>query len=95
MFAGIIARRKSISGYVEKNLVEPESIRRRHAELVIEMERRGYKHSSLLKPLINLDLLPLKELHYRLDEKKACAELLKRCPRCKESFENPRNIFIK
>jgi hypothetical protein len=46
MFVGTIRRGKSVHGYLEKGLLEMHNLQNRHDELVVEMERRGYKHNS-------------------------------------------------
>lgn len=46
MFIGTISRGKSVRGYLEKGLLEVHSLYARHEELVEEMKRRGYNHSS-------------------------------------------------
>lgn len=57
ILAGCLNRGKNIRGFIEQGLVDPTLICKRHAELVTEMERRGYSHSS-----------PLPELPARLEE---------------------------
>ena len=48
MMVGCIVRGKSLAGYIETGLIDTRLIRRRHLELVREMERRGYTHASEL-----------------------------------------------
>jgi len=52
MFVGTINKGISIKGYLEKGLIEPHNINKRHQELVEEMERRGMKHNSELPKLL-------------------------------------------
>ena len=49
MTIGCINKGTSIRGYIEKGLLETHKILERHEELVIEMNRRGYKHNSPCK----------------------------------------------
>lgn len=49
MFVGTIKKGISIQGYIDNGLVNPRMIKKRHKELVKEMERRGYNHNSPLK----------------------------------------------
>jgi len=46
MFIGVISRGKSVKGYLEKGFLEVHNLYSRHEELVEEMKRRGYHHSS-------------------------------------------------
>lgn len=48
MFAGCLLRGKSIKGFLDKGLVEVEHVTRRHDELAVEMQRRGFRHISPL-----------------------------------------------
>jgi hypothetical protein len=48
MMVGCLVRGKSLAGYIETGLIDTALIRRRHLELVREMERRGYTHASEL-----------------------------------------------
>lgn len=85
MLIGSLKRKKSISGFIRNNLLEPKSIEKRHNELVKEMNRRGYNHKTELNN-INLEeliaYLPLKEQNYIIDSNKSQTELFRRCPKC-------------
>ena len=48
MLAASVRRGTSLSGYIEKRLVEVHNIGVRHEKLVKELERRGYHHRSPL-----------------------------------------------
>ena len=48
MLVGSLNRGKNIAGFLRDGLVELRSIRRRHEELVVEMQRRGFRHQSPL-----------------------------------------------
>ena len=78
MMAGAARRGKSLDGYLD-GLLEPQSARRRHQDLVREMKRRGFKHKSSLPKFktkagkkISLDL--------------SVRDLCKRCPDCRARF---------
>lgn len=77
MLVGSLNRGKNIAGFLEHGLVELRSIRRRHAELVAEMTRRGYVHKS-----------PLPEFGRRragnVDPAANLKELARRCSDCRE-----------
>lgn len=77
MFMGYIKRGKSIQGYIQKGLVEVWQIRSRHDELVEEMKRRGYCHSSPM----NEDLSNC--IEGDIDVEKSLSELLDRCEECR------------
>ena len=77
MFVGAINKNKSLSGFIEKNLVDILQIASRHTILVDEMARRGYNHQS-----------ELPEFEYEPEEKGTVDveanlnELSRRCPDC-------------
>lgn len=53
MFVGSIRKGISMRGYIDNGMVEIHNIRKRHKELVEEMERRGLNHKSPL-PLFRM-----------------------------------------
>jgi len=84
---GSIKKKHSITGYIDKNCVEPMSIAHRHFELLYEMKNRGYNHNSPL-PDIYLDIsyIPVSERTYFIDREESLKELLNRCPDCAKRF---------
>lgn len=78
MFIGTMNKGISISGYIEKGLVNPAQIKLRHNQLAKEMEKRGYNHQSPL-PFIKPDILTPFILVNIKENKK---ELARRCPEC-------------
>lgn len=78
-------KQRSITGYIRSNAAEPSSYVTRHAELVTEMLRRGYKHQS---PLATPDFsyLPLEEQQACVDRNAAWSLLLGRCQACRELY---------
>jgi hypothetical protein len=90
MMVGTINKRKSITGYINNNLIEPLSLIGRHVELVIEMEERGYNHKSDL-PVLILNYLPENELNYKIDKEKSLNDLINRCEDCKERYFRYKN----
>lgn len=82
MLLSCIKRGKSIDGYLDGGLVEPQHMISRHALLVAEMERRGYKHSSPL----NESFGPCGEV----DREANLRELKERCPRCRARIAEER-----
>lgn len=79
MFVGSIKRGVSMAGYLSGGLLEPASLWTRHDDLVTEMERRGYNHSSTLEPIT----LPDEWLGVMVDEVGSKEELHRRCPECR------------
>lgn len=79
MFVGTINKGISIAGYLRDNLLEPASLHDRHAELVLEMERRGYNHKS---PMPDDITVKPEEAFVTIDKESALKELLRRCPEC-------------
>jgi len=82
MFAGTIRKGISIKGYLDKHLVNPRGIAKRHEALKKEMKKRGMNHRS---PLL-LDCSQLPEAF--VSTKKNLKDLLSRCPKCRENYEN-------
>jgi Pyrimidine dimer DNA glycosylase len=77
-----IKRGRSIAGFIKINAIEPQSVRRRHDELVSEMERRGMKHNSPLD--FTTDLYP----DFKIDRAVSLKLLVGRCPRCAERLRS-------
>ena len=77
MLAGTLDRGKSIQGHLDRGQLEPQNMRRRHAALVKEMKRRGYKHRSPLS--CSATAIP----KGRVDVKASERELVSRCPDCR------------
>lgn len=78
MTVGALNLGTSIKGYLASDLLEPQNLKSRHTELVTEMASRGYHHKS---PLPELAADPPS---HNLDRDAAKAELLRRCPECRE-----------
>jgi len=85
MFAGSIAKGISMKGYIEKGLVEISSIKSRHQELALEMERRGYKHQSSLKEFTSYHA-------GKVSPAKSMTDLICRCQICKENLKEASNV---
>lgn len=76
MLVGTLKRGKSIMGFLDGGLVEPQSIQHRHDALVAEMAVRGYNHKSPLPPLPPT-------VTGSVDTDKSLEDLLTRCPECR------------
>lgn len=87
MFVGSLRKKKSITGYIERNQLEPQAIIKRHRVLAAEIDRRaGLRgsggHASDL-PDYDLSYLPEHEQHFKINRKLAAKELYSRCPLCR------------
>lgn len=81
MLAGTLARRRSITGFIDKRLLEPDSLTARHDELAREMGARGFRHRSPL-PAPELGHLPPSARGRVVDREASRADLLARCDAC-------------
>lgn len=87
MFVGTILRGKNLVGYVDNNLLELKSLRKRHKALRKEMLRRGYNHQSKLKPYEHLlSSYPKKVRSSLVNVDSSLKDLLSRCPICRKRF---------
>jgi hypothetical protein len=77
MFIGCINKNISLKGYILKGLVELHNIKKRHDELVKEMEARKMKHKSPIKEFIWVDKVG------KVDIEANYKELANRCNRCR------------
>lgn len=79
MFAGAIAKGKSIKGYLDKGLVETDKIIARHDTLASEMLKRGFKH---IKPMPAFSI----GKHGHVDTSKSIEDLKQRCEECRNKL---------
>lgn len=90
MLIGSLRRGKNIDGFLAGKLVDPRRMFRRHEELVLEMERRGYRHAS---PLDEAECETLARRYGRtgtgIDAGANAAELARRCPECAKHLRRP------
>ena len=90
MLLGSLRRGKNIDGFLAGKLVDPRRMFRRHEELVLEMERRGYRHAS---PLDEAECETLARRYGRtgteIDAGAKAAELARRCPECAKRLRRP------
>jgi len=84
MFIGALKREKNVNGYLEKGLLEPRSLFKRHEELVKEMKKRGYKHSSPLtkEDATCISYLTEKQKKAKINAAVSYKDLVLRCPEC-------------
>lgn len=82
MACGSVSKKKNIAGFLAGRLIEPASIKARHDELALEMEKRGYAHNSPIHS--QPDCSYLGELSGTLvDPGESYEELLNRCRQCR------------
>lgn len=74
---GSLRKGRSIKGHIEKGQVEIHNIKKRHAELVKEMQKRGYKHQSRLKKFKSQKLGKINILKNYLELENRCKECRK------------------
>ena len=79
MFVGTLNKGVSIQGYLDKGLIEVHNIKKRHEELVKEIESRGFKHNS---PLVDFKEFIAGEINIEENVK----DLINRCPECKRRY---------
>lgn len=80
MLEGCIKQGHSLTGYIEKGLIDLSKIDSRHRELVAEMKRRDFSHHSPLMHLVwegETGSVNVEESH---------AELLNRCHWCRQQL---------
>ncbi len=66
---------RSVTGFLDKGLLDLSMLRSRHDELVCEMQRRGYRHAS------PLGRVPRRK-GGKIDVRANARELARRCPDC-------------
>ena len=79
MLVGSLRRKRTITGFLDGGLVELHSIRSRHAELVLEMKSRGFRHAS---PLPSFRA----KTAGKVNSKQNLKELTRRCAACRANF---------
>ena len=81
---------KTLTGSSPGSWWTPRRMFRRHEELVLEMERRGYRHAS---PLDEAECETLARRYGRtgtgIDAGANAAELARRCPECAKRLRRP------
>lgn len=87
-----VLRKKSIAGYIERNLIDPSTVYSRHMILSFELKRRGYKHESPMSEKVIKLMRPFGKIvvDIRANEN----ELIKRCPECLKNIKEKRNAYV-
>jgi hypothetical protein len=78
MLWGSLRKQRSIQGFLDAGLLQPQDAKQRHDALVREMKARGYKHSSP-PPRVSLKA----NQHGTVDTQTSEEELRARCEECK------------
>ena len=87
MFVGALCKRKSISGYIANDLLQPLAIQARHEQVIAELAKRGgWRHRSPIEQP-PIEHLSTEQLNHVVNSEDSLAELLRRCPRCRERAE--------
>jgi len=85
---GMIARKKSLSGYIKKGLLTPKLIKERHDELVEELLKRGYNHyTNLIFEKEQLSYLLEEEQNATVDPEWSRICLTLRCDHCMSRYK--------
>lgn len=82
MLLGSMRRGKSIEGFLSGGLVDPQLVFARHEELVAEMARRGFKHTSPIEASECASLAARYPGSTSINIAANAAELQRRCPDC-------------
>ena len=99
MFIGTLKRNISIKGYIDNNLIQPNSLVSRHNTLCDELLRRKYiktkkifEHNSLIdfnEYLVLFNSLKIEYQNYIINQQSSLDDLINRCSQCLERY----NIF--
>lgn len=81
MLVGSLNKGRSVKGFIRDGLIEVQSVKDRHEQLVVEMTRRGYNHKSPL-PDFNSFIAGSVNISDNIEE------LKKRCTDCKDRIKN-------
>lgn len=89
MLLGSLQKRKNLSGFFEKGLLEPGSLLARHDQLAAEMGKRGYNHKSFMDPQVvkkALEGMGEDLTGHTVDPAKSAVELARRCETCRKNL---------
>ena len=88
MFLGHFKKKKGVSGYIQNNCLEPQSLIKRHNDLVAEMERRGYNHKTPLVCQNEMFYISREHFFHIIDRESSLNDLMSRCPHCRGRKHN-------
>lgn len=78
MMIGSIIKKRSIAGFIEKGLIDPQTIYKRHNQLIKEMKSRGMNHQS------PLPVVALPKVKGRVNIDANILDLQNRCTSCRK-----------
>ena len=87
MLLGSMRRGKRIEGFLSGGLVDPQLVFARHEELVAEMARRGFRHSSPIEASDCTSLAARYPGSAFINIAANAAELQRRCPDCAQLMQ--------
>jgi hypothetical protein len=89
-FLGSIYKGVRMAGYIQRGLLNPRLLWRRHQQLVDELLRRGYNHHSPLPTwgLRDAAILAVLRQTHPVDRRANIAELYRRCPNCRQRIRS-------
>lgn len=76
MLLGALKKGRSIQGFLDRGLLEPQNLKARHDDLVSEMLSRSWSHSS------PIDKQPNGAPVGHVDRTESAKELMNRCEEC-------------
>lgn len=83
MAVGTVIKGRSLQGFIDKRILQPQSFISRHQALVNEMTHRNMRHRSPLPSFI------LKDNHFCIvDQNQSRHELTQRCVLCQNKMKN-------
>ena len=88
MFLGHMKIGKGVDGYITNNCLQMCDLYKRHEELSLEMESRGYNHNSPMDVSecnLAIDKYP-NDKDCKVNSKKSLVDLLDRCMECRSNF---------
>jgi hypothetical protein len=91
-FRHTFVKQYSIKGRISPVVqIEPFNMKKRHDELVLEFERRGYNHKSPYE-MPDISYLTIDEQNVKVDIKYNIKDLIKRCPDCREKYKKHKGV---
>ena len=93
---GSLRLHKKFDGYIQNDLLEPQSIFLRFRELQKEMISRGYTPRKTLgfwETNILIRNLPLDQRLHIVNQDNSLKDLLNRCPQCREIYNQKEKLL--
>jgi hypothetical protein len=88
MLLGHLKRQRQINKYITNNCLEPLSLNSYHDAVAAEMTTRGFNHKTQLTYSEDIfQYLPSSIVEYIVDSFKSLIDLLTRCKKCSDRYE--------